>query len=135
MSIVHTYKKNTLTYLVNQIITTNSFPTVWEEALMTPVPKPGTKTNPSNYRPISSLPILSKVTEKLIAQQIRQYTETNMFISRNQFGVRKNNSNQTLLLQLTNRWLRALDNAPSASLHLILKRHSTRLITTYSYQR
>ena len=102
-----------LTHLINKIISTNIFPVIWKEALVTPIPKPGARTNPSNYRPISSLPILSKLTEKIIAQQIRHYTESNSLIAKQQFGFRENHSTQTLLLQLTNKWLRALDHAPN----------------------
>ena len=52
-----------------------------ENALVTPLPKPGDPTNPSNYRPISSLPILSKIAEKIMSSQIRQYLESNSLIS------------------------------------------------------
>ena len=62
----------------------------------------------------SPLPILSKVSEKVIAYQIRNYVENNSLISRRQFGFRENHSSQSLLLQLTNKWLTALDNAPTA---------------------
>ena len=60
--------------------------------------------------PISSLPILSKVTEKVIAHQIRAYLELNSLISCNQFGFRERHSTQSLLLQLTNKWLTTLDS-------------------------
>ena len=103
-----------LTHFINEIISTNIFPVIWKEALVTPIPKPGARTNPSNYRPISSLSILSKLTEKIIVQQIRHYTESNSLIAKQQFGFRENHSTQTLLLQLTNKWLRALDHAPYA---------------------
>ena len=77
---------------------------------MTPLPKPGDACNPSNHRPISSLPILSKFTEKIITYQIRSYLETNSLISPKQFGFREHHSTQSLLLQLTNKWLKSLDN-------------------------
>ena len=108
------YISRKLTYLINKVITLNSYPDIWKEALITPIPKSGVRTDPSNYRPIASLPILSKVSEKIIANQIRQFTETNKLISSCQYGFRENHSTQSLLLQLTNKWLRALDDAPTA---------------------
>ena len=86
------------------------FPDIWKEALVTPLPKPGDSTDPSNRRPISSLLILSKVAEKAIASQIRNHLESNSLISKNQYGFREKHSTQSLLLQLTNKWLKILDN-------------------------
>ena len=63
--------------IINKVISTSSFPHIWKEALVTPLPKPGDPCKPSSYIPISSLPILSKVTEKVIAHQIRAYLELN----------------------------------------------------------
>ena len=101
---------NPLTTIINKVISTSTFPHIWKEALVTPLPKPGDPCNPSSYRPISSLPILSKVAEKVIAHQIRAYLELNYLISCNQFGFRERHSNQSLLLQLTNKWLTTLDS-------------------------
>ena len=89
---------------------TSTFPRVWKEAPVTPLPKPGNTCNPSNHRPIPSLPIISKVTENIITYQIRSYLETNSLISPKQFGFREHHSTQSLLLQLTNKWLKAFDN-------------------------
>ena len=99
-----------LTALINKIIDTSTFLCIWKEALVTPLPKPGDPSNPSNYRPISSLPILSKVAEKVIAHQIREHLEDNTRISPNQYGFRRNHSTQSLLLQLTNKSMHILDN-------------------------
>ena len=92
------------------IISTSVFPDIWKEALVPPLPKPGDSTDPSNRRPISSLPILSKVAEKAIASQIRNHLESHSLISKNQYGFREKHSTQSLLLQLTNKWLICLDN-------------------------
>ena len=99
-----------LTALINKIIDTSTFPCIWKEALVTPLPKPGDPSNPSNYIPISSLPILSKVADKVIAHKIREHLEDNTLISPNQYGFRRNHSTQSLLLQLTNKWMHILDN-------------------------
>ena len=56
------------------------------------------------------LPILSKVAEKVINKQINEYLEKTHLISTHQYGFRQKHSTQSLLLQLTNRWLQILDN-------------------------
>ena len=99
-----------LTALINKIIYTNTFPNIWKQALVTPLPKSGDPSNPSNHRPISSLPILSKIAEKLITSQMRHYLESNILIAPTQYGFRQNHSAQSLLLQLSNKWLKILDN-------------------------
>ena len=55
-----------LSVLFNKSITTGKFPTHWKFARVVPIPKPGCSTNPANYRPISILPVLSKLLEKHI---------------------------------------------------------------------
>ena len=52
--------------LCNLSIKLGSFPDACEIAKLKPLVKKGSKTNPSNYRPISLLPLISKVIEKLI---------------------------------------------------------------------
>ena len=66
-----------LTYIINQSIRTCSFPNVWKKALVIPIHKGGDTTRPSNYRPISLLPILSKVFEIIISQRIWDYLDLN----------------------------------------------------------
>ena len=77
---------------------------------MTPIPKPVDSPNPSNYRSISSLPILSKIAEKTMASQIRAYLESNSLLAPTQYGFSENHSTESLLLQLTNNWLQTLDS-------------------------
>ena len=101
-----------LTALINKIIHTSipSHAYIWKDVIVTPLPKPGDPSNPSNYRPISSLPILSKVAETAIAHQIHEHLEANTLISPNQCGFRRNHSTQSLLRQLTKKWLKIMDN-------------------------
>ena len=55
--------------------------------------KSGNKESPDNYRPISVLPVLSKVLEKVVHNQLSQYLEANDLLSDKQFGYRKNPQN------------------------------------------
>ena len=49
--------------------TLGSFPDACKIARVKPLFKKGSKTDPSNYRPISLLPLLSKVFERVVFEQ------------------------------------------------------------------
>ena len=59
---------------------------------MTPIPKGGDSTNAGNYRPISVLPIVSKIFEKVIYKQLYTYFEQNNILYEHQYGIRKHMS-------------------------------------------
>lgn len=65
----------TTTAIVNTSITTSTFPTSWKTALVKPFPK---INNPRyNLPPISFVPFLSKISEKVISMQMTKYLENN----------------------------------------------------------
>ncbi len=53
-----------LTCILNTSIVTGSFPSLWKHAIVVPIYKTGDVNEPKNYRPISLLPIISKILEK-----------------------------------------------------------------------
>ena len=53
-----------LTTIMNTSIVTGIFPTAWKLSIVVPILKTGDVNDPSNYRPISLLPVLSKILEK-----------------------------------------------------------------------
>ena len=65
---------------------------------MTPIPKGVDSTNAGNYRPISVLPIFSKVFEKVIYKQLCTYFEQNNILYEHQYGFRKHMSTVQALL-------------------------------------
>ena len=65
---------------------------------MTPIPKGGDSTNAGNYRPISVLPIVSKIFEKVVYEQLNTYFEQNNILSEHQYGFRKHTSPVQALL-------------------------------------
>ena len=58
-------------------------------AKVTPIYKEGDKSNCGNYIPISVLPVIAKILEKLICHQLREFLNENNIISKQQSGVRK----------------------------------------------
>ena len=65
-----------LTLIFNQSIRTGLFPSGWKVGKVTPIYKTGEKTCMSNYRPISVISIVAKIMEKLIHNQIYEYSGT-----------------------------------------------------------
>ena len=63
--------------LCNLSIKLGSFPDSCKIAKLKPVFKQESKTNPSNYRPISLLPLISKIIEKLIHEQTSSFLSNN----------------------------------------------------------
>ena len=62
-----------ITYICNQSIKTSHFPEKWKEAKVTPLHKGGPKEDINNYRPISILPVISKLLEKHIHDSLMAF--------------------------------------------------------------
>ena len=88
-----------LTVIINAFISKSTFPKAWKVARVTPIPK--NSNNPisaSDLRPISILPVLSKVYEKLIQHQVISYIDAYALYKNNISGFRKGHSATTVLL-------------------------------------
>jgi Reverse transcriptase (RNA-dependent DNA polymerase) len=84
---------------MNASIAQGFFPSGWKMANVAPVwKKKGSKTDPSNYRPISVLPVLARMFEKACAKQLTVYCDTNGVIPREQFGFRAQSSCEHALI-------------------------------------
>jgi hypothetical protein len=92
-----------LTHIINLSISKSVFPDVWKKALVIPIFKGGDPSLPGNYRPISLLPALSKILEKILASQIQEHLEQNKLINNRQFGFRAGCSTEQLIFQLINK--------------------------------
>lgn len=81
-----------LTILFNHLIAISYFPRLWQNAIITPIPKPGRDISVvENWRSISMLSCLSKIFERIIAKRINIHTGT-LEIFGNQYGFLNNNS-------------------------------------------
>lgn len=81
-----------LTHVFNLCLLSGTFPNQFKDALVVPIHKNGNPLSPNNYRPISLLPSLSKVLEKLVYGQVIEFLTENNIIFDHQFGFRKNHS-------------------------------------------
>ena len=96
---------NILCDIINRAISENCFPTQWKSAVITPLYKGGDRENPSNYRPISVLPVLSKIFERHILKTLSEYLYTNNLISDSQSGFRSKHSCSTAMQHLYSQWI------------------------------
>ena len=89
--------------IVNTSIVTGIYPDPWKHPYVVPVFKSGDPENVNNYRPISLLPIISKILEKIVANQLMDFLESNHLLADEQHGFRANLSTETALLTVTNK--------------------------------
>jgi len=100
-----------LTYLYNMSLSTGDIPDDWKRARVSAVFKKGSKLMTGNYRPISVLPIVSKIIEKIVHCQFYQYLIDNDLLCNAQSGFRKKFSTQTSLHRLTEFIYESLNNS------------------------
>ena len=98
-----------LTSLFNASLTRGETPKEWKSAHVTPVPKGGDSDAVTNFRPISVLPVVTKVFERLIHHQLYNYLQKHNILNSTQFGFRPGLSTQDVLVSLVEEWREALD--------------------------
>ena len=99
-----------LKIIFDNILETGIFPDQWKEANVTPVHKKNDKQIISNYRPISLLPILAKVFERIIFKNLYNHLVFNNLITKNQSGFRPGDSVTNQLLSLVHAIHTAFDD-------------------------
>ena len=107
-------------HILNLSIQSNKFPTKWKIAKVVPLYKgKGSKVDPKNYRPVAILPILSKVLERAMFQQLVTYMDVNKFFNPNHHAYRSFHSTTTAMLQMYTTWLDALEQGEMAGVCMI----------------
>ena len=96
-----------LTVIINQSLLTGIFPNKLKIAKVTPLFKKDDPHLFDNYRPISLLPAISKVFEKIVYKQIYEYFTENKLIYDSQYGFREKHSTELASLELCDRNPRA----------------------------
>ena len=79
----------TLSNIFNESFALEALPDHMKLAMITPIFKGGSKLDVSNYRPVSVLPMISKVLEKLMLTRLTKYLEKSKTIYEHQFGFQK----------------------------------------------
>ena len=96
-----------ITHIVNLSISSGNFPENWKCAKIIPLHKKDDKTNPKNYRPISLLPVVSKILERSVFIQFVEYLEGSNIMNPAHHGFRSCHSTCTALLEMYDRWTEA----------------------------
>jgi hypothetical protein len=112
---------SSLTQIVNTSISSCSMPTTLKMATVTPlIKKPDLDPEEKkNYRPVSNLPFLSKLIEKVIVKQLEVHMADNRLHARYQSAYRKHHSMETALIRITDDLLSAMDNSKLVMLILL----------------
>ena len=100
-----------LVHIINNSIDKKIFPNSWKIARVCPIPRVDKTTSVKDFRPISVLPILSKVYERVILQQLRDIIEKEYLYTTTQSGFRKGHSTTTNLLKIRDDIKRAMSKS------------------------
>ena len=98
-----------LTKLMNLSINTGLFPNDWKVAKVVPLHKKGSTNDRGNYRPVSVLPVLSKLLERHVHQCFYSFLVQHKLLHPAQSGFRHSFSCETALANLVNKWSEAID--------------------------
>src|SRR6218665_494380 len=101
-----------ITKIINLSLSSGNFQMVFKHSLVTPLLKKANldKENPSNYRPISNLSFLSKLTEQFVLARLNDYLSSNSLLNPHQSGFTKHHSTETLLVSLYNKLVSAVSH-------------------------
>jgi exonuclease III len=112
-----------LVKLINNCFLQSKFPESLKRAVVIPVYKEGDNSDPNNYRPISILPSLSKVFEKVVQARLRLFLNNNSILHEHQYGFEDNSNTTAACLALTDNVTKSIDKKMfTACLFLDLKK-------------
>ena len=89
-----------LTVIFKQSLSTGIYLNDWKLARVSPIYKSEDRKKCENYRPISILPIISKVFEREVFTQIYKYLNENALLSKSQSGFRPKHGTVGALIQM-----------------------------------
>ena len=108
-----------ITHIINLSITTRKFPTTWKKTKVVPLHKKEDQLNPKNYRPVAIVPILSKILERVIFNQMVQYLNANNLLHPNHHAFRTQHNTTTALIQMYDGWLQAVESGQLAGVCML----------------
>ena len=101
------YISGPITHIINRCIVTSSFPKLWKIARISPIPKVNEPRCDADHRPVSIMPTLSKVFERLVLHQLIEYINEEALLGPTISGFRKGHSTTSVLLGIRDALIRA----------------------------
>ena len=90
--------------IVNTSLETGRVPSLLKISTIIPIPKVASPTKPEQCRPINLLPVVDKILEIIVSEQLREYVEKNNILFVGQSGFRQNHSCETALQFVCAKW-------------------------------
>ena len=110
-----------ITHIVNTSIRAEQFPTKYKVAKVVPLHKGKNAplSQPKSYRPISILPVISKIIERVIQTQITDYMNKSTLFHPNHHAYRSFHSTTTAILSMHDAWVEAAERGLHTGVVLI----------------
>lgn len=96
-----------LANIINASLSTGYVPLKFKISYVSPLFKSGDRTEAKNYRPVSLLPIVSRILEHFVKKQLNEYLSEQRLLPESQFAYRKHRSTEDAVTLAVNRWLMA----------------------------
>ena len=96
-----------LLHIINSCLTRSDIPAPWKHSIVNPIHKSDDSSDPSNFRPISLVPVISKIVERVVHRQLYSYLADNHLLSSRQHSFRPHHSTETGLLSESHQILAA----------------------------
>ena len=107
------YYLDPLVYIFNLSLSQGIFPCELKIAKVVPLYKGGNEMLLTNYRPVSLLPFISKILERIMYNRLIDFVKNNKILHKYQFGFRENHSTNLALIMLIDKIVNARDNGES----------------------
>ena len=98
-----------LANIFNHSLTTGIFPNKLKTAYVIPVHKTDSRLDLNKYRPISILPTISKIFEKLMASRLIQFLNSNNILFKHQFGFQSGKSTSLAILDIQSKIIESME--------------------------
>ena len=108
LKLVAEYLASPLTNVINSLIANRQFSTAWKIARICAIPKGNEVVSEQDLRPISILPVMSKVYERLVLRQVNAFIKEHLIISSNISAYRKGPSTITVLQAIRDDVIKAM---------------------------
>lgn len=93
-----------LLYIINTSLSSGKVPSELKTSVIIPIPKVSKPTVPAEFRPVNLLPVVDKIIETVVCQQLGKYFESNELLYLGQSGFRSEHSCESALQYVCAMW-------------------------------